>query len=127
MSRAIWRWLPLALIVLIAGLVLMIPISTDSSTGPQQERALVFEEPWVLLVLVIPVTCGVLASEGVRRGSRAFMIAAVLLFPVFIVLGLASIGLFFVPGWVATIAAATQIGKWTGAADGAAAVPLPSH
>jgi hypothetical protein len=65
-----------------------------------------YEGLWVLGLLAVPVTIAMMAVLIPRRGVR---VASTALLWVFCVLGLASVGLFFVPAAVLmTVAAATS-------------------
>jgi hypothetical protein len=121
-------FLPLLLAVVAAVALLVIPTAREetvssSPTGGtvrsgRSMTLLQSQGPHVLIPLAIPVVlAGIPLAFGWKRPRRLALTAAGLLLLIFVVLSLASIGVFYLPAAVAMLAAAKFNGRHTRASS----------
>jgi drug/metabolite transporter (DMT)-like permease len=120
-----WAWA--ALVLALAGVAFLVvgpasrtesvEVSVDPGSGQQHEvrrsgtqSLLESEGASVLGVLAVPVILSGVGVVGARRASRRLLTVVVAVYGVGLLLALASIGLFFVPSFLALLFARGRLG-----------------
>lgn len=110
-----WQIAALALSVLASLLLLILPVfggtsATESSDGTQAERTVTLLESegvGVLIPLSIPALLMLIPLYPTGRARRWVNLASTVLFAAFALLSLLSVGIFYLPALVCSIAATT--------------------
>jgi hypothetical protein len=109
----VWQLASLGLSLLASLLLLVLPVyssATSSSDGPEVTTTSTLLEvngPGVLVILAVPVLLMLLPLYARRRARRWVSLACTLVLAAGALLGLASIGLFYLPALVCSVAATT--------------------
>ena len=100
------RWLSWA--ALAAATVASIVLAVVPSYGPSGESLVSREGPWIVGLLAVPVLLVVVGQMARRRGSEPAAVAAAVVLGLMVVLGSASIGLFYLPALVLIVLSYTK-------------------
>lgn len=113
-------WISFALGLIASLILLFAPLGTkgeavrigSAERGTVTHESLVEHEGWWVAGLVaIPVAVGAVPLVVRRRFALSARIASATLLGAFVVLGIFSVGLFFLPAWVAMVVAAASSGR----------------